>query len=198
MHKGLIDDGLRGSELVGLAAEDLKAPRLDHIRVLGEGRRGRVLPLWKQAPAGLRNWLGVRPDGADRHLAFNAFDTGMTRPGFAKRLAPRAAAAARTVASIASKTATPHALRHACVLHTLEAAGDIRQVALWLGHASLWSTGMYLRVDTANKLDILSARRLPNLRKGFFDGVHRRAPGSASRRRSTRAACESELHTSPF
>ena len=167
-----MSDGLRGWELVGLAAEDFKANGLDHIRVLGEGRRGRVLPLWKQARAVLRNWLGVRPDVADMHLSLNAFDTGMTRPGFAKRLALRAATADRTLASIARKTVTPHALQHACALHTLEALGDIRQVALWLGHTSLRSTGMYLRMDPANKLDTLSARGLPNLRKGSFDGVH--------------------------
>ena len=42
----------------------------------------------------------------------------------------------------------------------------------WLGHASLQSTEMYLRVDPANKLDILSARQPPNLRNGSFEGVH--------------------------
>ena len=31
---------------------------------------------------------------------------------------------------------------------------------------------MYLRVDPANKLEILAARQPPNLRKGSFEGVH--------------------------
>ena len=163
--------GLRVSELIGLALEDLQTPALDSVRVLGKGRRGRVLPLWKQTRTALRQWLGVRPDGADQHLFLNAFGTGLTRRGFANRLALHAETAARTVASIAGKTVTPHSFRHACALHTLEATGDIRQVALWLGHASLQSTEMYLRVDPANKLDILSARQPPNLRKGSFDGV---------------------------
>ena len=74
--------------------------------------------------------------------------------------------------SLAGKTVTPHSLRHACALHTLEATGDIRKVALWLGHASLQSTEMYLRVDPVDKLEILAARQPPNLRKGSFDGVH--------------------------
>ena len=164
--------GLRVSELVGLALEDLKAPGLDSIRVTGKGRRGRVLPLWKQTRAALRTWLAARPDSDDRHLFLNAFGGGLTRRGFAKRLALHAVTAARTVPSIAGKTVTPHSLRHACALHTLEATGDIRQVALWLGHASLRSTEMYLRVDPANKLDILAARQAPNLRKGSFEGVH--------------------------
>ena len=33
--------------------------------------------------------------------------------------------------ALGRKAITPHALRHACALHTLEATGDIRQVALW-------------------------------------------------------------------
>ena len=164
--------GLRVSELVGLALDDLQAPGLDRIRILGKGRRGRALPLWKQTRGALRTWLGVRPDSPDRHLFLNAFGTGLTRRGFAKRLALHAKAAARAVPSIAGKAITPHALRHACALHTLEATGDIRQVALWLGHASLRSTELYLRVDPANKLDILAAQRPPNLRKGSFKGAH--------------------------
>ena len=56
-------------------------------------------------------------------------------------------------------------------LHTLEATGDIRKVALWLGHASLQSTALYLRVDPVDKLDTLATRQPPNLRKGSFDGV---------------------------
>ena len=164
--------GLRVSELVGLALDDLQAPGLDRIRILGKGRRGRVLPLWKETRGALRTWLGVRPDSPDRHLFLNAFRTGLTRRGFANRLALHAKAAARAVPSIAGKAITPHSLRHACALHTLEATGDIRQVALWLGHASLRSTELYLRVDPANKLDILAAQRPPILRKGSFKGEH--------------------------
>ena len=106
--------GLRVSELVGLALDDLQAPGLDRIRILGKGRRGRVLPLWKETRGALRTWLGVRPDSPDRHLFLNAFRTGLTRRGFAKRLALHAKAAARAVPSIAGKAITPHALRHAC------------------------------------------------------------------------------------
>ena len=38
------------------------------------------------------------------------------------------------------KTVSPHSLRHACALRTLEASRDIRQVAIWLGHASQQTT----------------------------------------------------------
>ena len=46
--------GLRVSELVGLALDDLKMPTLDEVHIIGKGRRERILPLWKEtrrAPA---------------------------------------------------------------------------------------------------------------------------------------------------
>ena len=61
--------------------------------------------------------------------------------------------------------------RHACAFHTLEATGDVRKVSLWLGHASLQTTEMYLRADPADKLDTLDKWRPPSLRKGRFKGV---------------------------
>ena len=95
----------------------------------------------------------------------------MTRRGFAKRLTLHAATAARTKPSIAHRKVTPHVLRHACALHTLEATGDIRKVSLWLGHQSLKTTEMYLRSDPAEKLDMLSEWHSPSLGKGRFTGV---------------------------
>ena len=163
--------GLRVSELVSLPVDSLSQPGLNQIRVMGKGRRGRILPLWRETSAALHNWMGVRPDRTDCHLFLNTFGAGMTRRGFAKRLAVHAEAAAAVVPSIADKTVSPHSLRHACALHTLEATGDIRQVALWLGHASIQTTEMYLRIDPVTKLKTLSERQPPNLRKGSFHGV---------------------------
>ncbi len=163
--------GLRVSELVGLALDDLKMPALDEVHIIGKGRRERILPLWKETRRALRDWLALRPKSADRHLFLNAMGTGMTRRGFAKRLSLHAQTAAHSVPSITRKTVSPHLLRHACALHTLEATGDVRKVSLWLGHSSLQTTEMYLRADPTDKLDTLDKWRPPSLRKGIFKGV---------------------------
>ena len=163
--------GLRVSELVGLALDDLKIPALDEVHITGKGRRERILPLWKETRSALRDWLALRPKSADRHLFLNAMGTGMTRRGFAKRLSLHAQSAARSVPSITTKTVSPHLLRHACALHTLEATGDVRKVSLWLGHSSVQTTEMYLQADPTDKLDTLDKWRPPSLRKGMFKGV---------------------------
>ena len=164
--------GLRVSELVGLGTGDLKRPGLNEVHVMGKGRRERILPLWKETRYALRDWLGIRPHVADQHLFLNAQKTAMSRRGFAKRLALHAETAALSVPSIASRKVTPHVLRHSCAAHTLEATGDIRKVSLWLGHSSLQTTEMYLRMDPVDKLSTLSAWVPPTLRKGSFEGVH--------------------------
>ena len=163
--------GLRVSELVGLALEDLKMPAVDEVHIIGKGRRERILPLWRETRTALRDWLAIRPNVADRHLFLNAMGTGMTRRGFAKRLALHAQTAAYSVPSISGRTISPHLLRHACALHTLEATGDVRKVSLWLGHSSLQTTEMYLQADPTDKLDTLDRWRPPSLRKGRFKGV---------------------------
>ena len=53
-------------------------------------------------------------------------------------------------------------------MHTLRATHDIRKVSLWLGHANLKSTEIYLRVDPYEKLEILMATTPPSLRCGKF------------------------------
>lgn len=163
--------GLRISELVGLSLKDLKMPTLEAVHITGKGRRQRILPLWKETRSTLRDWLAVRPDSSDQHLFLNAMGTGMTRRGFAKRLAVHVQTAAKNVPSIAGKNVSPHRLRHACAFHTLEATGDVRKVSLWLGHSSLQTTEMYLRSDPTDKLDTLDKWRPLSLRKGVFKGV---------------------------
>ena len=163
--------GLRVSELVGLGHDDVRMPQLDEVRVTGKGRRTRVLPLWKETADALAAWLSIRPETPDRHMFLNAMGRGMTRRGFAKRLALHTTTAARIQPSITRRTVTPHVLRHACALNILEATGDIRKVSLWLGHQSLQTTEMYLRTDPAEKLDMISQWHSPSLGKGRFAGV---------------------------
>lgn len=163
--------GLRVSELTGLRTADLNQPDMDSIHILGKGRRERVLPLWKETQRVLKDWLRVRPVGGDQAMFLNQRGEAMSRHGFANRLAVHVATAQRAAPTLARKRVSPHVLRHTCAIHTLEATGDIRRVALWLGHSSVQSTEIYLRVDPAEKLGILGACTSPEIRKGAFKGV---------------------------
>jgi hypothetical protein len=52
--------------------------------------------------------------------------------------------------------------------HTLQATGDVRKVSLWLGHASIQSTEIYLRADPTEKLEALAKMAPPTLQRGRF------------------------------
>ena len=160
--------GLRVSELVSLRMEQLDRRTLATIHVLGKGRRERVLPLWKETAAVLKAWLAVRPASSAPELFLNASGKAMTASGFAHILAKHVSHAAAEQPSIAAKRITPHVLRHACAMHMLQATRDIRKVSLWLGHASLRSTEIYLRADPTEKLETLMATTPPSLKRGQF------------------------------
>ena len=160
--------GLRVSELVGLRLDDIDHLPQPAVHVHGKGRRERCLPLWKETMTALRAWLAVRGEGQCREIFLNAAGGAMTRSGFEYILAKHVKSAVQKQPSLARKRVSPHVLRHTCAMHTLQATRDVRKVALWLGHASLQSTEMYLRADPSEKLEALAAGTPPTLRRGRF------------------------------
>lgn len=160
--------GLRVSELTGLMLTDYDRRDPASIRVNGKGRRERILPLWKETRRAMDAWIVQRNAKGDPALFHNRSDRALTRAGFEYILAKHATRAAKAEPSIISKRVTPHVLRHSCAMHTLQATGDVRKVSLWLGHASIQSTEIYLRADPTEKLEMLAGADLPALRPGRF------------------------------
>ena len=159
---------LRVSELVTAQLADLSLRGTASLRVHGKGRRERCLPLWKQTVADLRAWLAVRGENPAREVFLNATDRPMSRAGFEYILDKHVRTAATACPSLAGRSISPHQLRHSCALTMLQATGDIRKVALWLGHADVRTTEVYLRVDPTEKLEAVEAVLPPDLRRGRF------------------------------
>ncbi len=139
------------------------------IHVCGKGRRERVIPLWKETATALRAWMTLRTKKTMApELFLNAQGNAMTRSGFEYILSKYVEVASIKQPSLAKKRISPHVLRHTCAIHTLQATHDIRKVSLWLGHADLKSTEIYLRADPNGKLETLKAGVPLSLRKGNF------------------------------
>lgn len=160
--------GLRVSELVGLPLESVKLERTSSIRVLGKGRRERCLPLWKETASDLRAWMAVRGSPRVPELFVNAEEAAMTRAGFEYILDKYVCAARRDCPSLRGRSVSPHQLRHSCAVMMLQATRDIRKVALWLGHADIRTTEVYLRLDPSEKLEAVEAVVPLALRRGRF------------------------------
>ena len=92
----------------------------------------------------------------------------MTRMGFTHMLHKYVGLAATTCPSLTEKHVTPHVLRHTCAMVILQATGDLRKVSLWLGHANMQTTEVYLRADPTEKIEALESIMPPALRRGQF------------------------------
>lgn len=161
--------GLRVSELVGLRLDDVTfTARYLDLHVRGKGRKERILTLWKPVAHSVRAWLAVRGQASVPELFLNARGREMTRAGFEYLLHKHAAAARTQCPALQGKKISPHVLRHTCALNVLQATGDIRQVALWLGHESIQTTEEYLRVDVTQRISVLTTVTPPQLRPGKF------------------------------
>ena len=160
--------GLRVSELVGVLTENLLLQHGASVMIRGKGRKERCLPLWKETARDLRAWLSVRGTARLPELFVNAQDEPMTRAGFEYVLEKHVNKAAETCASLRDRSISPHQLRHSCAVIMLQATHDIRKVALWLGHADIRTTELYLRMDPSEKLEAVEAVVPPELRRGRF------------------------------
>jgi len=160
--------GLRVSELVGLPLAHVSLHRPPSIHVHGKGRKERSLPLWKETATDLRAWLAVRGSVRAPELFVNAEGAAMTRAGFEYILSKHTRAAAAQYPGLVGRSVSPHQLRHSCAVMMLQATHDIRKVALWLGHADVRTTEIYLRLDPSEKLEAVEAVLPPALRGGQF------------------------------
>ncbi len=135
--------GLRVSEATGLDVEDVDFEQAV-VRVLGKGRKERLVPFGEPARDALQRWLGVRaarPGAAGTALFLNS------RGG---RLGPRQVQGRmQTYLQRAGLRlgVSPHALRHSFATHLLNGGADLRAIQELLGHESLGTTQKYTHVN---------------------------------------------------
>jgi site-specific recombinase XerD len=160
--------GLRVSELLTLPLTALTWQPTLTVHIQGKGRRHRALPLWQHTAEDVRAWLAVRGDVAVPELFLSHQGRAMTRVGFTYLLRKYVHRAVQDCPSLRDKHVSPHVLRHTCAMMLYQATGDLRKVSLWLGHADMQATEVYVRADPTDKLDATEAVIPPELRRGQF------------------------------
>jgi integrase/recombinase XerD len=143
MLETLYATGLRVSELVGLTTDRV---RLDpgFVRVVGKGRKERLVPLGDSAIVWIERYLSSGRPELDRmrlpQLFLNHRGGRLTRQGFWKILRRHG-----LQAGIRSPL-SPHVVRHSFATHLVENGADLRAVQMMLGHSSLTTTEIYTHV----------------------------------------------------
>jgi integrase/recombinase XerD len=139
--------GMRASELIGLACDDLNA-NLGVVRVLGKGSKERIVPVAQEAVEIVAEYARN-----DRPLLENGEPVGalfLSRTGrpllredifrIVRKYMRRTSQQGRV---------TPHTLRHSFATHLLQRGADLRSVQEMLGHADIATTQIYTHVDAA-------------------------------------------------
>ena len=153
--------GVRLSELVSLNANALQEGE-DCLRVVGKGRKVRLVPVGDYARAALAKY---------KQLA----GISGVMPLFISRLGRRMTG--RSIQLMLDKYLrysdipfhiSPHKLRHTFATHMLDAGADLRAVQELLGHASLSTTQIYTHVTKTRMQEVYRAahpRATPRRRK---------------------------------
>jgi tyrosine recombinase XerC len=146
--------GIRISELVGLAVEDIDFIG-GIVKVKGKGKKERVVPIGEIAMGAIRKYLEKRKKQSQALF--------LNKSG--QRISARGV---RNIVVKYIKTAglrqgvSAHTLRHSFATHLLNRGADLRTVQELLGHANLSSTQIYTHLTT-EKL------------KSVYDKAHPRA-----------------------
>lgn len=143
----LYASGLRVSELTGLDLGDVLASERI-LRVMGKGRKERLVPYHAAAAEALEAYLASRRSFLAERALPPAEALFLNQRG--GRLTPTSVrtflARALDHAAVRAKV-SPHALRHSFATHLLSRGMDLRAIQELLGHASLSTTQRYTHLD---------------------------------------------------
>ncbi len=139
--------GLRVSELVGLNLGDVSLGE-ELVRVVGKGRKERIVPFGRRAVESLNEYLQVRSNLTIRKGTTAGEAVFLNSRG--GRLTSRSIwdIVDHYIGQLAQKLRVhPHTLRHTFATHMLNAGADLRTIQELLGHESLSTTQKYTHVS---------------------------------------------------
>jgi integrase/recombinase XerD len=163
-----VQTGLRISELTGLCQKDVHLGVGAHVACHGKGRKDRITPLTTNVTIVLRDWLAECVVDPSAPLFPTRRGSKLSRDAVEHRLAHYVGKATRGCPSLAGKTITAHVLRHTTAMRLLHAGVDTSVIALWLGHAHVDTTQIYLHADLELKEQALARTKPPNTPTGRY------------------------------
>jgi integrase/recombinase XerC len=151
----LYGSGLRVSELVGLNLTSVDLAERT-ARVLGKGNKERVVPLGEKAVQALGAYQEVRArlsHPRSGHLDADALFVGRKGTRITARQVQRLVSRYGALGA-GRADLHPHALRHTCATHLLDAGADLRGIQELLGHRSLSTTQKYTHVSVDRLMEV--------------------------------------------
>jgi len=163
-----IQTGLRISELIFLASQDITLTTGANVHTIGKGRKTRRTPLTPPTRTVLKAWLKERAGAPDEPLFPTTTGKRLSRDAIEHRLARHLAVATESCPSMKTKHITMHTLRHTAAMRLLLAGNDITVIALWLGHEQITTTQIYLHADMTHKQQAIDRTKPLNAKPGRY------------------------------
>jgi integrase/recombinase XerD len=157
----LYASGLRVSELAALSARTVYLDE-GFLRVLGKGRKERLIPFGESAEHWMRAWIALRPAFRPRE---DTLFVGRLGESISRQHLWRLLKAYARDAGISPGAVSPHVLRHAFATHLLDHGADLRAVQAMLGHADIATTQIYTHL-AEDRLRTVVEQRHPLAKKG--------------------------------
>ena len=158
----MFNTGARAQEIVDISIDDLKLDQTGSVKLRCKGNKQRTCPLWKETVEAIQQYLTIRnSQNSERALFLNAKGEPFTRFGIRYVVKKYSALAEIKEKSISKKNVGPHTIRHSTAMHLLKAGNEINMIGMWLGHASINTTHVYLELDLEMKTEILNKASPP-------------------------------------
>ncbi len=134
----LYGSGLRVSEVSGLNITDVSD---EAVRVMGKGRKERVVPIGRKAIEAIDAYSRLRPESEEPALFLTRKGHRVDRVMIWRQIKLYALKAG------INKTISPHTLRHSFATHLLDNGADLRVIQEMLGHSNISSTERYTHIS---------------------------------------------------
>ena len=154
----LYNTGVRVSELTALHCSDiidLNIPNRSCIRVMGKGRKERIVPIWKTTSNFLNRYVKKQNLITDEKLFKGKNGEDLTRSGVRFRIDRIVSLASKNTPTLLKKSISAHTFRHSVAINLLSANVDISTIAIWLGHESIETTHKYMVADMEMKREAM-------------------------------------------
>lgn len=172
MVETMYNTGARVSEMTASRVCDVRLVEAGgQIHLHGKGRKERTLPLWSSTVKRLRDWIRLAGLSAENPLFPSKRGGGpMTRSAVEKRLRRAVGTACHGQPSLSRLRVSPHTLRHTTAMHLHDSGADMAELAIWLGHESIETTGIYLSASMERKEKTLKRLKPPETKSFRYRG----------------------------
>jgi site-specific recombinase XerD len=162
----LFESGARVQELIDMTPSRVTFGSPSLLRITGKGNKSRIVPISDQAATLLRSYMienNLLESYANEYPLFGSkIRCKFTRMGITSIVKKYANKARKIKPSLIPSSLTPHSMRHSKAMILQKAGVNIVSIRDLLGHVSVTTTEIYVRINNQQKIAAIKHTALSN------------------------------------